>query len=110
MLNVECQFLSFNIEHFSLREELESNPRSRSPGTAVFKTAALNHSTTPPRKAEGRRKKDRKSFPGPLLPSDFYLYSIVTSTVIFRRSLRVRRSSSRLSVSGTLTSLTSASV
>src|SRR5229473_3217501 len=55
MLNVECQFLSFNIQHspfnISWRRRWDSNPRYRSPGTAVFKTAALNHSTTPPRVA-----------------------------------------------------------
>src|SRR6266849_10223761 len=33
------------------RRRWDSNPRYRSPGTAVFKTAALNHSTTPPRVA-----------------------------------------------------------
>src|SRR5213593_4671855 len=30
------------------RRRWDSNPRYRSPGTAVFKTAALNHSATPP--------------------------------------------------------------
>src|SRR6266480_499372 len=37
-------------------------------GTAVFKTAALNHSATPPWKAEVRRLKAERTF-RPLLPS-----------------------------------------
>src|SRR2546430_16099364 len=42
------QHSTLNIQHFQWRRRWDSNPRSRSPGTAVFKTAALNHSTTPP--------------------------------------------------------------
>src|SRR6266513_670760 len=77
--------------------------------TAVFKTAALNHSATPPQRAEGRRQKAEVGINiSAFCPLPYG--NRFTSTVIFKRRRRCWRSSSAVKFSGTVTSFTRPSV
>src|SRR5882672_2735213 len=108
MLNGECQFLrsfniqhsTLNIEHSSLAEEVGFEPTVPVTRYGGFQDRCLK----PLGHSSGMQHRLQIVFQRFAAVMNFD-QSMVTSSVIFSRSLRQRRSSAIVSLSGTVTSL-----